>query len=818
MLKNYTIIKELGKGTYGVVYKAKKNNDNNIYVIKQISLEGLNQSQKNEVKLESKILKSIQSKYVVKYYESFEEDNKLNIVMEFCECGDLNEFIEMQKKSKHLLKEDIIWKFFIKITLGLADIHKLKILHRDLKSLNIFLKQENDVRVGDLGVAKVLNNTFFAKTFIGTPYYLSPEICEDKPYNDKSDVWALGCILYELCTYKHPFTARSQGGLILKILNSYPDPIYHGYSEELKNLINIIFDKDFEKRPSCLDILKMKFVIEKAKHLGIYNDIKSSFPDIEMNPIKDKSNNKIINNKINIVHIKPIIKDNNNNNINNKKRPASGWGIGGRVGFKYNNIKFNNIRHDNRKKNDNFGIVNIPSKNQDDFLPKKNKSYFSKDKIINKSNNINNINKNKVRKKVIVSQMGQKEKDAPSENAKRLFKEKSNINKFKNNYINIKEIKCNHNNNHNNDKPTPLFHKESSNKLLNNKDLNNNKKEFQISNEEKNKDISKINNNESKEKKEQKEQKEIIKFNFNYTRDSNYSKNSDIIDNKNIDNATILNKDLEKPKENKDNKDENNFSIESDIYLTAKRDIYQPNNAKKEVEDKKADINTLYDNNFNIEGNSPLSKEKEKDVNEQKSELEATKNSSNFNFTIITNNDEFKIEDNNGGNKEKNIIDRNLDNNKSISSEDEMDNTNKCLSENDKSNEDSDNDNENDKENVVEIDEKNDIWGDNATIKTNINEDKKKNLRKELKEQKEKLDKLKEAITKLIGQENYKYIMELCSIGVRDISKQEEMNDKIMQFINDNCVKGNEGQMYDILQLFILECQYYKKQEQLSKL
>ena len=815
MLKNYTIIKELGKGTYGVVYKAKKNNDNNIYVIKQISLEGLNQSQKNEVKLESKILKSIQSKYVVKYYESFEEDNKLNIVMEFCECGDLNEFIEMQKKSKHLLKEDIIWKFFIKITLGLADIHKLKILHRDLKSLNIFLKQENDVRVGDLGVAKVLNNTFFAKTFIGTPYYLSPEICEDKPYNDKSDVWALGCILYELCTYKHPFTARSQGGLILKILNSYPDPIYHGYSEELKNLINIIFDKDFEKRPSCLDILKMKFVIEKAKHLGIYNDIKSSFPDIEMNPIKDKSNNKIINNKINIVHIKPIIKDNNNNNINNKKRPASGWGIGGRVGFKYNNIKFNNIRHDNRKKNDNFGIVNIPSKNQDDFLPKKNKSYFSKDKIINKNNNINNINKNKVRKKVIVSQMGQKEKDAPSENAKRLFKEKSNINKFKNNYINIKEIKCNHNNNHNNDKPTPLFHKESSNKFLNNKDLNNNKKEFQISNEEKNKDISKINNNESKEKKEQ---KEIIKFNFNYTRDSNYSKNSDIIDNKNIDNATILNKDLEKPKENKDNKDENNFSIESDIYLTAKRDIYQPNIAKKEVEDKKADINTLYDNNFNIEGNSPLSQEKEKDVNEQKSELEATKNSSNFNFTIITNNDEFKIEDNNGGNKEKNIIDRNLDNNKSISSEDEMDNTNKCLSENDKSNEDSDNDNENDKENVVEIDEKNDIWGDNATIKTNINEDKKKNLRKELKEQKEKLDKLKEAITKLIGQENYKYIMELCSIGVRDISKQEEMNDKIMQFINDNCVKGNEGQMYDILQLFILECQYYKKQEQLSKL
>jgi hypothetical protein len=250
--------------------------------------------------------------------------------------------------------------------------------------------------------------------------------------------------------------------------------------------------------------------------------------------------------------------------------------------------------------------------------------------------------------------------------------------------------------------------------------------------------------------------------------------------------------------------------------LTAKRDIYQPNSAKKEEEDKKTDINTLGENNFNIEDNSPITKEKGKDINEQKSDLEDTKNSSNYNFTIINNNDEFKIEDNNGGNKGKNIIERNLDNNKSISSEDDMDNGNKCLSENDKSNEDSDNEEE--KENVVEIDEKNDNGGDSAAIKSNIIEDKKKNLRKELKEQKEKIDKLKEAIPKLIGEEKYNYIMELCSIGVRDNSKQEEMNDKIEQFVKDNCVNGNEEKMCDIYQLFIFECQYYKKQEQLSKL
>ena len=120
-------------------------------------------------------------------------------------------------KTGRLLKEDVIWKLFIKICIGLGYLHKKKVLHRDLKSLNIFLTKGLDVKIGDLGVAKSLTQSGFAKTFIGTPYYLSPEICEEKPYNEKSDVWALGCILYEMCTYNHPFEAKTQAGLILKI-------------------------------------------------------------------------------------------------------------------------------------------------------------------------------------------------------------------------------------------------------------------------------------------------------------------------------------------------------------------------------------------------------------------------------------------------------------------------------------------------------------------------------------------------------------------------------------------------------------------------
>lgn len=127
----------------------------------------------------------------------------MNIVMEFCDSGDLSNYLKMQNKKP--LKEDKIWKFFIEICIGLEYIHKNKILHRDIKTLNIFMNKNDEIKIGDLGVAKMLTSNEFAQTMVGTPFYLSPELCEEKPYNEKSDIWALGCMLYELCTYRHPF-------------------------------------------------------------------------------------------------------------------------------------------------------------------------------------------------------------------------------------------------------------------------------------------------------------------------------------------------------------------------------------------------------------------------------------------------------------------------------------------------------------------------------------------------------------------------------------------------------------------------------------
>lgn len=217
----------------------------------------MNKDQIEEVNNESKILSSLNNKYVVKYLESFTLNNSLNIVMEYCDGGDLGIYLKEQMKNTKYLPEEKIWKIFIQICLGLNYIHNKKILHRDLKTMNIFLMKDERVRIGDLGVAKVLNQGSFANTFVGTPYYLSPEICEEKPYNEKSDVWALGCILYEMSTFKHPFNASNQGALIMKILNGNYEVIgYKEYSNDLKKMVYGLLERMYLKRPSVKEILR----------------------------------------------------------------------------------------------------------------------------------------------------------------------------------------------------------------------------------------------------------------------------------------------------------------------------------------------------------------------------------------------------------------------------------------------------------------------------------------------------------------------------------------------------------------------------------
>jgi serine/threonine protein kinase len=195
------------------------------------------------------------------------------------------------------LPESTIWKFFIQICLGLRYIHSKNILHRDIKTINVFLTDNDEIRIGDLGVAKVINDhSWFAQTIVGTPYYLSPELCEEKPYNEKSDIWALGCVLYELCAGRQPFKAVNQAALALKIIKGKYDSIPLIYSKSLSEIIGACLTKDYRKRPSVNSILartgifplyiKQSDVMDKAKSLGLSYEVGSI--SINARPTEDK--------------------------------------------------------------------------------------------------------------------------------------------------------------------------------------------------------------------------------------------------------------------------------------------------------------------------------------------------------------------------------------------------------------------------------------------------------------------------------------------------------------------------------------------------
>lgn len=203
---------------------------------------------------EAKLLSALHHPNIVTCYESFTERGRLCIVMDYCSGGDLYQRLKAQRGVP--LAETQITAWFTQLLLGLKHVHDRKVLHRDLKTQNVFMTADGSCKLGDFGVSKVLTGTTsLASTAVGTPYYLSPEICENRAYNHKSDVWSLGCILYELCTLTHPFEGASLKLLILKILRGIYPPVPGRYGKPLRDTVAQMLQKDPQMRPSVNDLL-----------------------------------------------------------------------------------------------------------------------------------------------------------------------------------------------------------------------------------------------------------------------------------------------------------------------------------------------------------------------------------------------------------------------------------------------------------------------------------------------------------------------------------------------------------------------------------
>nr|KAF6481231.1 NIMA related kinase 1 [Molossus molossus] len=263
-MEKYVKLQKIGEGSFGKAILVKSAEDGRQYVIKEINISRMSNKEREESRREVAVLANMKHPNIVQYRESFEENGSLYIVMDYCEGGDLFKRINAQKGI--LFQEDQILDWFVQICLALKHVHDRKILHRDIKSQNIFLTKDGTIQLGDFGIARVLNSTVeLARTCIGTPYYLSPEICENKPYNNKSDIWALGCVLYEMCTLKHAFEAGNMKNLVLKIISGSFPPVSLHYSFDLRCLLSQLFKRNPRDRPSVNSILEKGFIAKRIE-------------------------------------------------------------------------------------------------------------------------------------------------------------------------------------------------------------------------------------------------------------------------------------------------------------------------------------------------------------------------------------------------------------------------------------------------------------------------------------------------------------------------------------------------------------------------
>ena len=329
-LNDFEIIKQIGSGAFSTVSLVKRKKDNTIYALKRVELSKMKQNEKDNSLNEIRLLASVNHVNIIAYKESFYEEssNTLNIILEYADGGDLQSKISAHKNIKKYFNEKTIWSIFIQMVYGIRELHNRNIIHRDLKSANIFLMKNGICKLGDLNVSKEAKAGLL-KTQTGTPYFASPEVWGGKPYGLKSDIWSLGCILYQMATLKMPFQGNNFKEVYHNVSKCKYQPLPKIYSNELDLIISKLLQIDPEKRPNCQQILDDPIIIEKIKYLfntNIYNDINNeekkeideSNDIIEKinNDLKKEKNNKISKKFNHTSRLLKTLKCNKNDDIN----------------------------------------------------------------------------------------------------------------------------------------------------------------------------------------------------------------------------------------------------------------------------------------------------------------------------------------------------------------------------------------------------------------------------------------------------------------------------------------------------------------------
>ncbi|XP_055955396.1 serine/threonine-protein kinase Nek11-like isoform X1 [Patella vulgata] len=275
LANRYEVVKKLGSGNFGTVFVCKdRQNTEEDKVVKEIYVGDLQPDETVDANHEARLLSRLKHPNIVKYFDSFVDTGGeyFCIITEYCEGGDLDVKITEVKKKKSHLDESTVLNWFVQLVLAVKYLHSQRVLHRDLKARNIFLRK-NKVKIGDFGISRILMSASdYASTFTGTPFYMSPEVLKHEGYNSKSDIWSVGCILYEMCALEHAFDGQGLMAIMYKIVEGVPPDLPKRYSKQLNDVFKGIIIKEPEKRPSATEITHIPFI---AQHMSQMKDILS---------------------------------------------------------------------------------------------------------------------------------------------------------------------------------------------------------------------------------------------------------------------------------------------------------------------------------------------------------------------------------------------------------------------------------------------------------------------------------------------------------------------------------------------------------------
>ncbi|KAM9294341.1 serine/threonine-protein kinase Nek9 [Gastrophryne carolinensis] len=265
---HYIPIRVLGHGAYGEATLYRRTEDDSLVVWKEVGLARLSEKERRDALNEIVILSLLQHNNIIAYYNHFLDSNTLLIELEYCNGGNLFDKIVRQKDQ--LFQEELVIWYLFQIVSAVSCIHRAGILHRDIKTLNIFLTKANLIKLGDYGLAKQLSSEFsMAETCVGTLYYMSPELCQGVKYSFKSDIWAVGCVLYELLTLTRTFDATNPLNLCVKIVQgNWAVQLDNSvYSQDLIDVVRACLQQDPDKRPSADEILEKPLLSGRRREM-----------------------------------------------------------------------------------------------------------------------------------------------------------------------------------------------------------------------------------------------------------------------------------------------------------------------------------------------------------------------------------------------------------------------------------------------------------------------------------------------------------------------------------------------------------------------